>query len=176
MMDFTKIKRKALELKERASEHTQKAIDYSAKKLTDSKYTIDKKEELDVIIKKSATTTFKNKETWVEKQNKHQSVVIFADEWSDFFKEALYMLPVIITKAFTQNISVKLAKSKIEWVKLSDYNVKAKTLPCLVIFEEKKVLTTIEWTENILKLVKSIDFDINKIIESINTTEESKKK
>ena len=168
IMNLEQIKKKALELKEKASEQTQKAIDYSAKKLTNSNYTIDKKEELDLIIKKSATTTFKNKETWVEKQNKHQSVIIFADEWSEFFKEALYMLPVIITKAYTQNISVKLAKSKIEWVKLSDYKVKAKTLPCLVIFEDEKVLTTIEWSQNILKLVKSLDFDINKIIEGIN--------
>ena len=157
-MDFKELKKKALE-------KTHQAIDYSAKKLTNSSLTINTKEELESIVKKSTTTKFKNKETWIEKEYKHKSIVIFAEEWSDFFKDALYMLPVIAAKSFTQNISVKLAKSKIEWIKLSEYKVKAKTLPCLVVFEEEKVLKTIEWTENILKLVKSFDLDINKQID-----------
>jgi hypothetical protein len=76
-------------------------------------------------------------------------------------------LPVITAKAFSQNISVKLANSKIEWVKLSNYKVKEKSLPCLVVFEEEKVLKTIEWTQNILKLVKSFDLDINKLIDEV---------
>lgn len=168
-MDFNefkeKAKQKALELKVKASEHKQKAIEYGAKTITNSKNTISKKEDLELIIKKSATTTFKNKETWVEKKTIHKSLVIFADEGSDFFKDALYILPVMITKAFSQNISFKLALSKIEWVKLLDYNVKAKTLPCLVVFEEEKVLKTIEWTQNILKLVKSFNLNINKLID-----------
>jgi len=157
-MDFKELKKKALE-------KTQKAIDYSANKLTNSSFTINKKEDLEKLIKKSVTTTFKNKETWVEKKYKHKSIAVFADEWSDFFKEALYIFPVIIAKAFTQNINVKLAKSKIEGVKLTDYKVDAQKLPCLVVFEEEKVLKTIEGTENILKLVKSFDLDINKQID-----------
>ena len=164
-MDFKELKEKALKFREKAAEQTQIAIDYSAKKLTNSWITIDKKGELDKLIKKSVTTTFKNKETWIEKQNKHKSLVIFADEWSDFFIKSIYILPVIAAKAFTQNITVKLAKSKIEWVKLSNYKVRAKTLPCLVVFEEEKVLKTIEGTENILKLVKSFNLDINKQID-----------
>ena len=163
-MDFKELKEKALELNKKASEQTQKAINYGAEKLTNSGLTINKKEELDILIKKSATTKFKNKETWIEKEYKHKSIIIFAEEWSNFFKDALYMLPIIVTKAFTQSITVKLAKSKIEWVKLSDYKVKANTLPCLVVFEGEKVLKTIEWTQNILKLVKSFDLDINKLI------------
>lgn len=159
------LKEKALDLKEKASEQKQKAVNYSAEKLANSWITIEKKEELELIIKKSATTTFKNKETWEEKENKHKSIVIFADEWSDFFVKALYVMPIIVTKAFTQSISVKLAKSKIEWVKLSDYKVKAKSLPCLVVFEEEKVFKIIEGTENILKLVKSFGLDINKLID-----------
>lgn len=164
-MDFKAIKEKALKLKEKASEQTQKAIAYSAKKLTESKYTIETKEALDDIIKKSADTVFKNKETWKEKTNKHKSIVVFADEWSDFFEESLYALPVIATKAYTQNVPVRLAKAKIKWVKLSDYKVKAGTLPCLVVFENERVIKNIEGSENILKLVKSFDLDINKLIE-----------
>jgi len=55
-MDFKELKKKALE-------KTQQAIDYSAKKLTNSSLTINTKEELESIVKKSATTKFKNKET-----------------------------------------------------------------------------------------------------------------
>jgi hypothetical protein len=40
--------------------------------------------------------------------------VIFAEEGSEFFRDAIYMLPVIVAKAFSQNIAIKLAKSKIE--------------------------------------------------------------
>ena len=152
-------------LKEKALEKTKQAINYSAKKLTNSSLTIEKKEDLEKIIKKSATTKFKNKETWIEKEYKHKSIVIFADEWSDFFKEALYILPVIVAKAFSQNISVKLAKSKIKDVKLSDYKVNSKTLPNLVVFQEEKVYKNIDGKENILKLVKSFNLDINKQID-----------
>jgi hypothetical protein len=106
-MDFKSLKEKALE-------HTNKAINYGADKLASSSLTISTKEELLLLIKKSATTKFKNKETGIEKEYKHKTIVIFAEEGSDFFKDALYMLPVITAKAFSQNISVKLAKSKIE--------------------------------------------------------------
>jgi hypothetical protein len=164
-MDFKTIKEKALKLKQKATEQTHKAINYGAQKLSNSSFTIETKEELTLIIQKSKPTTYKSKETWVEKTFKHQSIVIFADVWSEFFKEALYVLPVIITKAFTQNISVKLAKSKIEWVDLSQYNIKLDSLPCLVVFENEKVIKNIEWSENIIKLVKSFDLDINKLID-----------
>ena len=157
-MDFKKLKEKALE-------QTNKAIKFSADKLAWSWLTISTKEELNKIIAKSKTTKFKNKETWAEKEYKHKSIVIFAEENSDFFKDALYILPVITAKAFSQNISVKLAKSKIDWVNLKDYKVNEKSLPCLVVFEEEKVNKIIEGTQNILKLVKSFDLDINKQIE-----------
>ena len=130
-MDFKELKKKALE-------KTQKAIDYSANKLTNSSFTINKKEDLEKLIKKSVTTTFKNKETWVEKKYKHKSIAVFADEWSDFFKEALYIFPVIIAKAFTQNINVKLAKSKIEGVKLTDYKVDAQKITLLSCIWRRK--------------------------------------
>jgi hypothetical protein len=55
-MDFKSLKEKALA-------KTKETIDLAAKKLSDSKFTISKKEELETIIKKSTTTSFKNKET-----------------------------------------------------------------------------------------------------------------
>lgn len=157
-MDFKELKEKAKTLKE-------KAINYWAKKISDSNYTINKKEELDILIKKSKTTTFKNSETWIEKKYKHRVLIIFANEWSSFYRDAIYILPIIVAKAFSQNIIVKLAKTKIDWVKLEDYQISEKSFPCLVVFEEEKVIKIIESTENILKLVKSFDLDINKQID-----------
>ncbi|MFK7780272.1 MAG: hypothetical protein QM490_03910 [Candidatus Gracilibacteria bacterium] len=168
-MDFKAIKEKvkanAIKLKNKAFEQTEKAINYSAKKLSNSKFTLETKKELDIIIKKSTNTSFKNKETGKETINKHRSLVIFADEGSEFFKESLYALPIMATKAFTQSIPIKLAKSKIEGVNLADYNVKEDALPCLVVFEDGKVIKNIEGSKNILKLVKSFHLDINKLID-----------
>jgi len=79
-MNLEELKKKALEIKEKALEKTEEAIDYGAKKLTESKLTITTKEELDAIIKKSATTSFTNKETGEKKDYKHKSIVIFAEE------------------------------------------------------------------------------------------------
>lgn len=164
-MDFKSLKEKALKLKEKASGKTQDVIDYGAKKLTNSKYTIEDKKQLIEVISKTANTKFKTKKDWKIVTYKHRAIVIFADEWSDFFKEALFALPMMITKTFAQNVPIKLAKSKITWVKLSDYKVRAKTLPCLVVIENKKVIKNIEWSEKILKLVKSFHLDINKLID-----------
>jgi hypothetical protein len=62
-MDFKALKEKALQLKQKASEQTMKAINYSAKKLSNSSFTIEKKEDLSLIIQKSKQSTYKNKET-----------------------------------------------------------------------------------------------------------------
>lgn len=164
-MNLSELKQKALELKEKAVEMKNKTIDYSAKKLSQSHLVIRKKEDLDIIINKSLSTTFTNKETGTSKVYEHKSIVIFAEENSDFFKDALYVFPVLATKAFSQNISLKIAISNIQDLDLNSYNVA--TLPSLVVFQEKKVINIIEWSENILKLVKSIDLDINKLINNI---------
>lgn len=147
------------ELKKKALEKANKAAEFSASKLASSSLTISKKEELDKIVNKSKNTSFEWK-TFTKK-----SIVIVADEKSDFFKECLYALPVLATKWFSQNIPVKLAKDKIEWVEYNDYKVKE--VPSLVVFENEEVSKVIEWKEKILKLVKILDLDINKTIESL---------
>lgn len=157
-MDFKDLKQKAIKLKD-------DTLEVWVKKLSESSFTISKKQDLEDMIKASATTSFTSKDTWETKTYKHKSFVIFADVKSDFFKELLYIFPIILTKAFSQSIKVKLAKTDIEWVKLEDYKVS--NLPSLVIFEEEKVLKVIDEEEKILKLVKSLDLDINKAVENI---------
>lgn len=163
-MDFKKLKDKALELKNKAIEISEKAVDYGTEKLIESGFVINNKEELDKIILKSKTTSFTNKETGEVKKYKHKSIIILADEKSEFFNKLLYIFPIITTKAFSQNISVKLSKAEIDGVKLNEYSIEKIDSPTLIVYEEEKILKTIKWEENILKLVKSFSLDINKLI------------
>lgn len=164
-MNFKKIKEKALELKKQAEKKWKEVIDYSAKKLADSSFTINTKKEFEAFVEKSAKTKWENKETGKIKYFSHRVVIIIGDEKSEFFKKALYQLPVLTTKGFTQNTPVKLAKAKISDIDLKEYSVKK--APAIIIFENKKALKTISWEENIAKLVKSFDFDINKAIDNM---------
>ncbi len=161
-MDFESLKKKALELKEKASEKIDDVIDYWAKKIAEK--SIDEKMELEDFIEKSVETSFTSKETWETKTFKHKVVVIFWEENSDFFKDALLNLPVLKTKAFSSSIKLKLAKSKIEWVNLTDYNVEE--IPSMVVFQDKKVYKVIEWEKNIEKITKSFTMDLEKEIEN----------
>ncbi len=156
-MDSQAIKNKLIETK-------NKAIDYSAEKLSTSMFTIKNKDELNETILKSKKTSFTNKETWVTKEFLKRVFILFWDDKSDFFKEALIMFPVLATKAFSQNITMKLAKTSIENLNIEEYNIKR--IPSLLIFEDEKVINVIEGRENILKLVKSLKLDINNDIET----------
>lgn len=157
-MDFKSFKQKAIKF-------WKDTLSSGAKKLSSSRFTISKKEDLENFVKLSKTTTFTSKETWETKTYKHRVMVVFAEEGSDFFEKALYMFPVLVAKAFSQSVKLKLALSKIEWVKLTEHKVSE--LPSLVVYEEEKVLKVISGEENILKLVKSIDLDINKKVDSL---------
>lgn len=159
------VKQQANDLKDKVIEKKDETVKKWKEWFFSIKFWINNKEELDFLIKKSATTSFVNKETGEEKFFKHKSIVIFAEEWSDFVKKSYFIVPILTTKAYSQNITIKFAKSVIEWVNLKDYNVDVNSLPCMVVFEEQKIIKNIEWQENILKLVKSIDLDINKLIE-----------
>ncbi|MDD3646365.1 MAG: hypothetical protein PHH06_03060 [Candidatus Gracilibacteria bacterium] len=160
-MDF---KAKFKTFKDKAVKLKDTVIEKSAESLMDSSFTITKIEDLNSIIKESAATTFVSKKTGETKMFKHRVVVVFGDEKSDFFKKALYMFPVLVTKAFSQNIKLKLATINIKELDLSTYGVKI--IPSLVVFEEEKVLKIIEGEDNIFKLVKSANLDINKQIDN----------
>lgn len=157
-MNFKEMKEKALELK-------NKAIEYSSQKLASSNFTISTNEDLENFINKSENTKFTNKETWEEKTYTKRVIIIFIDEKSDFFKQTIITFPVLLTKSFSQNVQIKLAKSTIKDLNLKKYSVEE--IPSLVVFENKKVHKVILWEKNILKLVKNFDLDINKQIDNI---------
>lgn len=161
-MDFKKFLETA---KNKTKEYSNKAVDFSSKKLSESKLTLKTAEELQKLIDSSQNTKFTNKETGVEKTFVKHSIVILWDEKSDFFKQALYILPVLATKGFTKNTSVKITGNNI---KDFDYKtIQVEEFPSLVLFENKEVKKVITGKENILKLVKTWNFDINELVEKI---------
>lgn len=157
-MDFEKLKNKAINF-------WKEAIDNSAKKLSESKFTIKNKKELEELIAKSQEKRFTNKETWETKKFKKKSIVIVWEEESTFFKKALINFPVLLTKAFSQSIEIKMAKSNTKDIDFSEYTNEA--FPCMIVFMDEKVYKVISGEESILKLVKSMNLDINKEIENI---------
>ena len=161
-MDFKKMLETA---KDKTKEYSVKAVKYSSEKLAESSLTLRKSDDIQKIINLSANTKFTNKETWIEKTFVKQSVIIFGEEKSDFFKEALYILPVLATKGFSSNISVKIAVSDIK-----DYDYKKNGIedfPSLAMYENKELRKTVVGKENILKLVKNWNLDINKLIKEV---------
>ena len=153
-MDFAEMKKKALKFKD-------DVIESGAKKLAESSMVINDVKDLEEFIKKSETKSFTSKETWETKEFIKKAIVIFADKNSDFMKKSLIGLPVLITKAFSQNIPLKMCDIKIE--DLGKYDIK--TLPTLVVFETEKIIDIIEGSEDINKVTKSLSVDINKSIE-----------
>lgn len=168
-MDFKSVKNKVIKAwktaKTKVVDTTNKAVNFSAKKLSNSSATLRDKKALEDTINRSKNSYFVEKETGKRKLNKNRTIIIFASERSDFFKSALVQYPILKTKAFSQNLTLKLAVSKIDWVNFEDYGIKK--MPALVLFENKKAIKTLEWKENIQKLVKSLNLDINELIENL---------
>jgi len=165
-MDFWELKNKASKLKESAMKASKSAVEYSAAKLADSKLTLTTIQELELFLKKSLTTTGKDSSTWKQKQFQHQVIVIFTDIQSEFFRHMLYKLPVLSAKAFSQNISIRLADISMKDLDTKKYQIW--DLETLVIIQDEKVLHSIAWSENIQKIVKSMTLDINKAVAELN--------
>lgn len=161
-MDFKKL---IADAKTKTKEISDKAVKFSSEKLAESSLTLKKAEEIQKIIDSSTNTKFKNSETGETKTFVKNSIIIFWDEKSDFFKEALYILPVLATKGFSASISVKIANSDIKDFDYKKNNIEE--FPSLVLYENKEIKKIITGKENILKLVKNIELDINKLIENI---------
>lgn len=164
-MDFAKLKKEALHLKNKAKTAGRDAIKYGAGKLADSKFTLKTEEELEAFLKKSDTTRGKDSQTGKEKRFKHQVLVLFVDTQSDFFQEMLYVFPVLQTKSFSQNMHVRLADINMKGIDKKSYQIIGSQT--LLLFEERKVKKVVSDIEGIRNLVKSMSLDINKGIEEI---------
>jgi hypothetical protein len=135
-------------------------IEKWAETLANSALVIKKEEDLEKIINNTIPKEYTSKETGEKKVFKKYAVIIFIQKDTDFFKEALIDVPVLATKAWSQNVVLKITDLK--------YN-DIKDFPSLVVFENKKIYKILSWEENIKKIVKTMDFDIIKLIESLSS-------
>lgn len=150
---------------EKAKQKINWAMDYSAKKISESSnFSIKNLDDFEKLLEKSATTEFQNKETWEIKYFKHKSVVIIADEKTDFYKNISLLFPILKTKAFSQNMNIMLSKIKIEWLDYKE-TYKIEEFPAMLVFENKELYKKIIWKENIEKIAKSVKMNIEEQIE-----------
>ena len=155
-MDFWAFKDKALKFK-------NDMVEKWAKKLAESSMVINKIEDLESFIEKSKTKTFVSQETGETKKFIKKVIVIFWEKDSDFFKKALIQLPVLVTKAFSQNIPLKMCNIELKDIK--KYWVKS--LPSLVVFETEEVINVINSEEGITKIVTWLTINIEEAIKNI---------
>lgn len=155
-MDFKALKEKAIKFK-------NDTITSGAKKLAESSMVIKTKEDLDKVIAKSKNTKFTSKETWETKIFTKYSIVIFVEKKSDFYKDALIQVPVLVTKAWTSSISLKMCDLDLK--DLWDYKINE--TPTLALFTDEKLSKVVIWEDDIKTIVKTLDLDIIKVIENI---------
>ena len=140
------------------------AVSYSAKKISSSSsFSIKTKEDLDNLIEKSGTTDFVSK-TWEVKYFKHKTILIIAEEKSDFYESISLRFPMLKTKAFSRNIVIMLSKENIEWVNFEE-DFWVTELPTMLVFEDKEIYKKIIWKENIEKISNSFKMNIEELIE-----------
>ena len=140
------------------------AVSYSAKKISSSSsFSIKTKEDLDNLIEKSGTTEFVSK-TWEVKDVTHKTILIIAEEKSDFYESISLRFPMLKTKAFSRNIVIMLSKENIEWVNFEE-DFWVTQLPTMLVFEDKEIYKKIIWKENIEKISNSFKMNIEELIE-----------
>ena len=155
-MDFASFKEKASQFTKKAGEKIDSSLNWVAQKYAGSKYIVSDEEELKKRIEKTKNTINEYGKTSIKRL-----VVIYAEKDSEYYKKLLtYIAPIMYTKAFVQNIP--FAITSLDRKKLKKFDVTDS--PAILIFENTKHVKTLIWEEAIEKVVKSTDFDINKLI------------
>lgn len=157
-MNLASLKEKMNWLKDKAIDLTNKTLEKWAEAIQNSAFTINDLQTLNDFIAKSKN--YYNDVT--KKEVCKKVIVLFASKETDFFKKALYILPVVYTKSWTANISVKIVDSSIEWLDLTKYTITS--LPSLVLFENEKVVKVVAGEEKINKIVTGLTLDIEKTV------------
>ena len=157
-MDFKKLKENVIKIKDKTKESLNKAVDYWSSKISSTKLVLSTEKDLKLFIDRSKTVTNKD---W--KKFKKKIIVIFIEKTDSYYKKLMYDLLVLYTKAWSQNIFLKIcdiSKKDLKDIEVSSY-------PSLVVFETKKIIKVLEWEEKIKKVVKSFTLNINKTIDSL---------
>lgn len=158
-MDFTSLKEKAKKYSTQAKQKLDAWIDSSIKKIGESSFVISTQEDLQKIIEssKNATNSY-----W--KISRKKVVIFYAEKDSDYYIHILsYIAPVLFAKAWTQQVKIKL--TNIDITELKEYSITES--PALLVFEDAKFTKVIYGKENIEKVVKTTDMDINNLINNL---------
>ena len=131
-MDFSKFKKNVWFFADKLKEKTSEVTDSMAKKFSESAFVLKTPEELDDFIKKSKN--FVSKETW--KTFEKRVLVIFWDSKTDFYKEMLKYFPILFTKSWVSNDSIKLVDINIEWFTKEKYSFDFS--PSLIVYQNTK--------------------------------------
>lgn len=91
--------------------------------------------------------------------------MIAGNKEQNFFQDMIIALPILLTKAFSQSLQIKMVDISKEDIDLKKYH--CEVFPALLIFENKELYKTISGEENVKKVVKTMSLDINKTIEEI---------
>ncbi len=161
-MDFSQLKEKAKLFWTKVKETTNKALEKGALTLQNSMFVVKDSAWLEELINLSASKIGQTGTIYEKK-----SLLVIGDPETDFFKKALYIFPVVYTKAWSQNTAVKLMSSKTVGVDFTKYWITLSQIPCCVVFGDKKVYKIIAWEENINKLVTSLSLDIISTVEKL---------
>lgn len=161
-MDYSQLKEKAKLFWIKVKETANKALEKWAKSLQNSLFVIKDSAGLEELINLSASKIGQTGTIYEKK-----SLLVIGDPETDFFKKALYIFPVVYTKAWSQNTAVKLMSSKTVGIDFTKYGLSLSKIPCCVVFADKKVSKIIAWEENINKLVTSLSLDIISTIEKL---------
>lgn len=163
-MDLASLKKKALELKDKTVEFSKKTYEDTAKKVAESKLVLKNQDDLLDFIVKSQNSTYEAENGQLKVFTKRTYLIVW-DSQNEFFKEILISLPVLITKAFSQNVSFKLADKNNTLIDFSNYNLVE--FPTMLVFENKELYKIVVWEENLKKVVKSLTLDINKTVDEL---------
>ncbi len=160
-MDFKRFKKNVWFFTDKLKEKTTEVTDWLAKKFSESAFVLKTPEELDTFIKKSKN--FTSKETW--KTFEKRVLVIFWDSKTDFYKDMLKFFPILFTKSWVANDSIKLVDINSEWFTKEKY--KFDFVPWLIVYQNEKFFKEIPGQNNIKKIVKNTTMDIDKLIDEI---------
>lgn len=74
----------------------------------------------------------------------------------------LALFPVLATKAYSQNVALRLADKNMELSDKSLFGLTNSPLPQMILYENTSIKKIILGEENIQKVVKSLSLDITK--------------
>lgn len=166
-MDFKAFTEKAKQMAQDAANKVKKVADQAVEKTAQSFA------KTGIFIKENEEQTKQEQLAELIKNNK-KIIIIFWKQESEFFRKALVMFPVLFTKWWAHNFKLKLYPLDEEESVSKDYKVE--DLPALIIFKEGEVSETVEWAEEVMKIVKKLSLEVEWVANNIQEKEENSDK